>query len=110
MLFPAQGRRAGIGRRDGCCSPTSHVRTPRFRGIRLLSRTQLLCGAALLALGVPASAQNIDTTPAGNGTSSIDPWGANAGVTPTYGQTITATATQDRLTGFTFEVARESGT
>jgi uncharacterized protein with beta-barrel porin domain len=74
-----------------------------------LSRTQLLCGAALLALSVPASAQNIDTTAAWNGTSSIDPWGT-AGATPTYGQTITATTTQDRLTGFTFELARESGT
>jgi uncharacterized protein with beta-barrel porin domain len=110
MLFPAQGRRAGIGRRDGCCSLTWRVRASRLRGVQQLSRTQLLCGAALLALSVPASAQNIDTTPSWNGTSSIDPWGTNAGTTPTYGQTITATATQDRLTGFTFEVARESGT
>jgi outer membrane autotransporter protein len=85
------------------------LQTSRFRGIRRLSRTQLLCGAALLALTVPASAQNVDTTAAWNGTSSVDPFGTG-GATPTYGQTITATATQDLLTGFTFELARESGT
>jgi outer membrane autotransporter protein len=70
----------------------------------------MLGGAALLALGVPASAQNIDTTAAWNGTSSIDPWGVTAAATPTYGETITATTGQTRLTGFTFELARESGT
>jgi outer membrane autotransporter protein len=76
---------------------------------RMLSRRQLLCGVALLALGSPAMAQNIDTTPAWNGTSSVDPWGT-AGSTPTYGQTITPTAGQTILSGFTFELARESGT
>jgi hypothetical protein len=44
-----------------------------WRVTRKLSRQQLLCGAALLALGMPASAQNIDTTPQWNGTTSIDP-------------------------------------
>jgi uncharacterized protein with beta-barrel porin domain len=87
-------------------------RSPRWRVTmrKVLSRRQLLCGAAFLALSSPAMAQNIDTTPSWNGTSSIDPWGAAAGVTPTYGQTITATATQSVLSSFTFELARESGT
>jgi outer membrane autotransporter protein len=77
---------------------------------RVLSRRQLLCGVALLALGSPAMAQNINTIQAWDGSFSIDPWGANAGVTPTYGQTITPTAGQTTLNGFTFELARESGT
>ena len=85
------------------------MQTSRFWGIRLLSPTQLLCGVALLALSVPANAQNIDTTPSWNGTSGINPWGTS-GNTPTYGQTITATATQDRLTGFTFELSQQAGT
>jgi uncharacterized protein with beta-barrel porin domain len=110
MFFPAQGRRAGFGRRDGHSSQALPLQTSRFRGIRRMSRTQLLCGAALLALGVPASAQNIDTTTSWNGTTSINPWGVTAAATPTYGETITATAGQSRLTGFTFELSQQSGT
>jgi outer membrane autotransporter protein len=72
-------------------------------------RQRLLGGVALLALSSPAMAQNIDTTPAWNGTSSIDPWGISPN-TPTYGQTITPTAGQTILSGFTFELAQESGT
>jgi outer membrane autotransporter protein len=107
MSFPSRGSRAGVHRRKVHASPA-----PRWRLMtrRILSRRQLLCGVALVALGSPAMADNIDTTTAWTGTSSIDPWGANAGVTPTYGQTITPTANQTILSGFTFELARESGT
>src|SRR5262249_26126590 len=64
--------------------------------------------AAFLALGVPASAQSINTIPNWNGTSFISSWGIPN--TATYGQTITATAAQNQLTGFTFELAQQSGT
>jgi uncharacterized protein with beta-barrel porin domain len=71
-----------------------------------------LAGVALAAAAMTSSAvaQSIDTTGQWNGVTSIDPWGVPPGVTPTYGETITATSTQDRLTSFTFELARESGT
>jgi uncharacterized protein with beta-barrel porin domain len=80
----------------------------RFRWVRRLSRRHLLGGAALLALSVPASAQNIDTHPEWNGTQSIQSWGVTD--TATYGQLITPTAQQTRLGSFTFELARTSGT
>ena len=80
----------------------------RFRWVRRLSRRHLLGGAALLALSVPASAQNIDTHPQWNGVQSIQSWGVTD--TATYGQTITPTAQQTRLGSFTFELARTSGT
>jgi hypothetical protein len=65
--------------------------------------------AALLALSVPASAQNINTTASWDGVNSINPWGT-AGSTPTYGETITPVAGQTRLTSFTFELSQTSGT
>jgi hypothetical protein len=82
--------------------------TPLWRAMRKISRQQLLCGAALLALGVPAMADNIDTTPQWNGSNSISSWGVTD--TATYGQTITPTTGQRILTGFTFELARTLGT
>jgi outer membrane autotransporter protein len=75
---------------------------------RRISRQQLLCGVALIALSSPAMAQNIDTTTSWNGISSISAWGVTD--TATYGQTITPVAGQNFLTGFTFELARLSGT
>ena len=80
----------------------------RFRWVRRLSRRHLLGGAALLALSVPASAQNIDTHPEWNGVQSIQSWGVTN--TATYGQTITPTAQQTRLGSFTFDLAKTSGT
>jgi uncharacterized protein with beta-barrel porin domain len=76
--------------------------------MRKISRQQLLCGAALLALSVPAMADNIDTTPQWDGSNFISSWGVTN--TATYGQTITPTTGQRILTGFTFELARTSGT
>jgi hypothetical protein len=70
----------------------------------------LLGGIAFLALGVPASAQFIDTTPQWNGTAFVDQWGPQNSSTATYGQTITATATQTRLSSFTFQLNQEFGT
>jgi len=102
MHFAVRNHRNEINLRTG--------KSPRLGLLRRMSRTQLLCGAALLALSAPASAQNIDTTTSWNGVSSIDPWGVTAAATPTYGETITATAGQTKLTSFTFEVAQESGT
>jgi hypothetical protein len=72
-------------------------------------RSTLLGGIAFLALGVPASGQIIDTTPQWNGITEITDWGVASG-TPTYGQTITATATQARLSSFTFQMYQFSGT
>ena len=83
------------------------------RGSRTgLLHAHRLAGVALAAAAMTSSAvaQSIDTTGQWNGVTSIDPWGVPPGVTPTYGETITATSTQDRLTSFTFELARESGT
>jgi uncharacterized protein with beta-barrel porin domain len=71
-------------------------------------RQRLLGGAALLALSSPAMAQNINTIPAWNGTSSISAWGVPD--TATYGQTVTPTAGQTILSGFTFELGQLSGT
>src|SRR5450432_687504 len=82
--------------------------TPLWRVMRKISRQQLLCGAALLALSVPAMADNIDTTPQWNGSSFISSWGVTN--TATYGQTITPTTGQRILTGFTFELAQTPGT
>jgi outer membrane autotransporter protein len=72
-----------------------------------ISRQQFLCGAALLALSVPASAQSIDTTPLWNGTSSITSWGIPN--TATYGQTFTPVAGQTRLSAFTMELGQIGG-
>lgn len=71
-------------------------------------RQLLLAGAATLALATPAAAQNIDTTSSWNGTTFISSYGVPN--TATYGQTITATTTQARLTGFTFQLSQSSGT
>ncbi|MGL9617742.1 autotransporter outer membrane beta-barrel domain-containing protein [Bradyrhizobium sp. U531] len=67
-----------------------------------------LGSAALLALGTSAQAQNIDTTPQWNGTTFISSWGVPN--TATYGQTITPTNNQTRLSGFTFYLSQTSGT
>jgi hypothetical protein len=75
--------------------------------ISKISRQQLLCGAALLALSVPANAQSIDTTPQWDGTNFISSWGVPN--TATYGQTFTPTANQTRLGGFTMELAQFAG-
>jgi uncharacterized protein with beta-barrel porin domain len=80
----------------------------RSRFVSKWSRQQLLRGAALLALGVPASAQSINTTPQWDGAAGISGWGAPN--TATYGQTITPTAGQTRLSGFTFELSQSGGT
>jgi uncharacterized protein with beta-barrel porin domain len=72
------------------------------------SRRHLLGSAALLALNVPASAQNINTIPQWNGTTFIASWGAPN--TSTYGQTFTPGAQQLRLTSFTMELAQGGGT
>ncbi len=75
------------------------------RGKRSALRRYWLCGAALLALSAPASAQTIDTTPAWNGTAAFGYWGA--GGSGTFGQTITA-PTQSTLTGFSFNLIYNS--
>jgi len=100
MFFPAQGRSAGIGRRDRHNS--------RLCLTQKMWRGQLLSGAAVLALGSPALAANINTLPAWNGSSSISAWGVTD--TATYGQTITPVVGQTLLTGFTFELGQLSGT
>ncbi|MBR0730661.1 autotransporter family protein [Bradyrhizobium japonicum] len=75
----------------------------------LVSRKAFWLGsAALLVLGTSANAQNIDTMPQWNGTSFISSWGVPN--TATYGQTITPTGGQTRLSGFTFQLAQQSGT
>ena len=66
-----------------------------------------LGGAALLALSASANAENIDTTPQWNGSTFISSWGVPN--TATYGQTITPTATQSRLSGFTFYLGKTGG-
>jgi uncharacterized protein with beta-barrel porin domain len=76
--------------------------------MRIASRKGFLAGVALLALSVPASAQNIDTHPQWNGTQFIFPWGITD--TATYGQTFIPTAQQTRLAGFTVELWQTSGT
>lgn len=63
---------------------------------------------ASLALVSNATAENIDTTPFWNGSSFISTWGTPN--TATYGQTITPTATQTRLSGFTFYLSQSGGT
>lgn len=68
-------------------------------------RRHWLCGAALMALSAPASAQTIDTMPAWNGTSALGYWGA--GGSGTFGQTITA-PTQSTLTEFSFNLIYNS--
>jgi len=102
MFFSAQGQRAGTGR----CGP----QVSRFRLVRMVGRRQLqlLCGAALIVLNSPALAQNINTLPAWNGTSSISSWGVTN--TATYGQTITSVPGQTILNSFTFELGQLSGT
>jgi outer membrane autotransporter protein len=102
MFCLPQGRRTAIpcGRQ-----------TPPDGMIRRISRQQLLCGVALIALSSPAMAQNLNTISSWDGTRSIAPWGTTAGdSTPTYGETITPNATQTVLTSFTFELSQTSGT
>ena len=72
------------------------------------NKTMLLGGVAFLALSVSASAQIIDTMPQWDGIQFISSWGVPN--TATYGQTITATATQTRLSSFTFQLNQTSGT
>jgi hypothetical protein len=75
--------------------------------IRRIPRKYLLGGVALLALSLPASAQNIDTNPFWNGSQFISSWGVPN--TATYGQTITPTSGQTRLSGFSFQLSQNSG-
>ena len=72
-----------------------------------VKQSVLLGGIAFLALGVPASAQIIDTRPQWDGINAITDWGVPN--TATYGQTITATATQARLSSFTFQLSHWLG-
>jgi uncharacterized protein with beta-barrel porin domain len=67
-----------------------------------------LSTVATAALATTAIAEPIDTTPAWNGTNFISSWGVPN--TATYGQTITATTTQSRLTDFTFYLNQQNGT
>src|SRR5688572_24853922 len=80
------------------------ARTGHFKS----SRIYLLGGAALLALSLPANAQNINTIPVWDGITFISSWGVPN--TATYGQTITPTAGQQRLSSFTFQLNQSSGT
>jgi outer membrane autotransporter protein len=80
---------------------------PRRGKIHGVMRRYWLCGATLMALSAPASAQTIDTTKSWDGANSFLSWGAPN--TATYGQTITATAGQTQLRGFTFELAQLGG-
>jgi len=91
----------------------SYSRFPFFGAITMIvsakNKTMLLGGVAFLALSASANAQSIiDTIPQWNGIQSIQSWGVTD--TATYGQTITPTAGQTRLSSFTFELARTSGT
>jgi uncharacterized protein with beta-barrel porin domain len=106
MIFAARKNRFVGHRNDNKRSFTSSA--PRFHAMCKITRQQWLCGAALLALSVPASAENIDTIPQWNGTSFISSWGVPN--TATYGQTFIPTVSQTRLSSFTFEVAQTSGT
>jgi hypothetical protein len=90
--------------------------------MRLLRRSALFCPhlahsavaprllVVLISLVIAgasgARAQNIDTTPAWNGTSSLNSWGEPN--TATYAQTITAPSTPN-LTSFTFYLAQING-
>jgi uncharacterized protein YhjY with autotransporter beta-barrel domain len=105
MSFRSREGGAGVDRRNAQVSlaPRSRVTTRK-----MLSRRRLLSGVAFLALSSPAMAANIDTTTAWDGTNSVSPWGVTN--TATYGQTITPVVGQTILTGFTFELARTSGT
>jgi hypothetical protein len=69
----------------------------------------LLAGVSLSAVAAPAQAQNINTISQWDGSSFVHDWGVPN--TATYGQTITPTATQTRLSSFTFELGfQQSGT
>jgi hypothetical protein len=103
-------RHSGTGVHQSSCALLQKldVWRPFMRPILRNSLHQLLCGAALLALSVPASAQNIDTTPQWDGANGITTWGVVD--TATYGQTITPTSGQRVLSSFTFELGHTSGT
>jgi hypothetical protein len=84
---------------DGASSKTSSLRPFLFSGVAL----------AALSLSWTAGAQTINTLPAWNGSFFMSSWGLPN--TATYGQTITPTASQTLLSGFTFELnARGGGT
>jgi uncharacterized protein with beta-barrel porin domain len=73
------------------------------------NKTMLLGGVAFLALSASANAQGIiNTIPLWDGTQSIQSWGVTN--TATYGQTITPTVGQTRLSSFTFQLAQTGGT
>jgi len=73
------------------------------------NKTMLLGGVAFLALSASASAQGIiNTIPQWDGVQFISSWGVPN--TATYGQTITPTAGQTRLSSFTFQLNQTSGT
>jgi uncharacterized protein with beta-barrel porin domain len=72
------------------------------------NKTMLLGGVAFLALSASASAQNINTIPQWDGIQFISSWGVTN--TATYGQTITPTVGQTRLSSFTFQLGQTGGT
>jgi hypothetical protein len=65
------------------------------------NKSMLLGGVAFLALSASANAQSIiNTIPQWDGNQFISSWGGTN--TATYGQTITPTVGQTRLSSFTF--------
>jgi autotransporter-like protein len=72
------------------------------------SKSMLLGGVAFLALAASANAQSINTIPQWDGVQFISSWGVPN--TATYGQTITPTVGQTRLSSFTFQLNQTSGT
>ena len=72
------------------------------------NKTMLLCGVAFLALSASANAQSIDTTPQWDGIQLSGDWGVPN--TATYGQTITPTVGQTRLSSFAFQLSQTNGT
>ena len=71
------------------------------------NKSMLLGGVAFLALSASANAQSIDTTPQWDGIRFIGDWGVTN--TATYGQTITPTVAQTRLSSFTFQLSQIAG-
>src|SRR4029079_18647723 len=71
------------------------------------NKSMLLGGVAFLALSASANAQSIDTTTQWDGIRFIGDWGVTN--TATYGQTITPTVAQTRLSSFTFQLSQIAG-
>ncbi len=79
---------------------------PRLAHSAVAPRLLVVLISLVIAGASGARAQNIDTTPAWNGTSSLNSWGEPN--TATYAQTITAPSTPN-LTSFTFYLAQING-